>query len=964
MADLDEAAIFNAARKIELPDERQAYLRQACGDDPDTFERVAAMLRVYESERDFLESPPAVLGARIDSAAMMEGLGTVIGRYKLLECIGEGGFAVVYMAAQTEPIQRNVALKIIKLGMDTRQVIARFEAERQALALMDHPGIAKVHDAGATETGRPYFVMQLIRGMPISEYCDRNCVTTEARLRLFLDVCRAVQHAHQKGIIHRDIKPTNVLVALHDGQPVPKVIDFGIAKAMRQRLTERTLFTSYRQIIGTPQYMSPEQAEFSDLDVDTRSDIYSLGVLLYELLTSTTPVRAAELKRMGYDEICRTILHSDPPTPSRRLSTLGDAAGVVASCRQIDPAGLGKLLRGDLDWIVMKALEKDRTRRYETADALALDIQRYLSHEAVRARPPSTAYYLRKFVRKYRRTVIAAGAMLALVLLALLVSVVGLFRLNEQRAIASRQRDRAEENLRLANELIQNVLAPASERLEFVSDGQHVQQVKADLLRQAIAYSDRVLEQLPTDSNAQIGVARLCIQLANLAFLAGGHEDASCRRAIAILDDLVAEFPDDATYRVLLAEAHKALAQLCWAELRWKESSIHYQAEFQLLETLVGQFPDDRTDDDPLVRIHGDLAYALQHHGELAGALEHYRCALSDRDDTGASTRQRYADLLMSLNRFADARQQLEEAMEIVGQTPPESDWDRALNAFWTSIILTEFGKHSICNGKPSEASEFLKRSVGIGQQLSSSLTHSPFGANILGWSYHHLSESLIQSGQFEEAKQATLQSLQAWQSAPGRMPLHNAALAYGRLGELSFVNGDLDEAHANFHEAKRLLERISHELPDEAYCQRRLILLLTHCPDQQFRDPPRAVKLAQRVRTDSNGCHWRCLALCKYRVGAWQEALKSLDKSMQLRGGGDAMDWLLLSMVQWQMDDRAGALQTYTRVQDAITAGQPIFYGEIGVLGFNRLLAEATTTLGLVAEHTPHASGRLAPEP
>src|SRR5437899_560374 len=319
-----------------------------------------------------------------------EKLGTRIGRYKLLEKVGEGGFGVVYVAEQREPVKRKVALKIIKLGMDTRQVVARFEAERQALALMDHPNIAKVLDGGATETGRPYFVMELVRGIKLTDYCDQNHLATSDRLDLFIKVCQAIQHAHQKGIIHRDIKPSNLLVTLHDGVPVPKVIDFGIAKATQGELTEKTLHTQLNQFIGTPAYMSPEQAEMSGLDIDTRSDIYSLDVLLYELLTGKTPFDQKKLLEAGLEGMRQIIRDQEPVRPSTRVSSLqGEERTTTAKRRGADAPRLIHLLRGDLDWIVMKCLEKDRTRRYETANGLAMDIQRYLENEPVIARPPS-----------------------------------------------------------------------------------------------------------------------------------------------------------------------------------------------------------------------------------------------------------------------------------------------------------------------------------------------------------------------------------------------------------------------------------------------------------------------------------------------------------------------------------------------------------------------------------------------
>ncbi|HLO39747.1 MAG TPA: serine/threonine-protein kinase, partial [Phycisphaerales bacterium] len=406
--------VFAGASELNR-EARAAYLDAACKGDTRLRAEVESLLRSHEEAGSFLAAPtadfvPASAAAtqgapaaipRAESQAsqaQFEGPGTRIGNYKLLQQIGEGGFGAVFMAQQEQPVQRKVALKIIKLGMDTRQVVARFEQERQALALMDHTSIAKVLDAGSTASGRPYFVMELVKGEPIVEYCDRHNLDIRSRLELFAQVCAAVQHAHTKGIIHRDIKPSNILVSMQDGRPHAKVIDFGIAKATNATLTEKTLFTEHRQLIGTPEYMSPEQAEGS-LDIDTRTDIYSLGVLLYELLTGTTPFSSNELRSAAYAELQRIIREVDPPVPSTRLSRNSDTIAGIAAHRATEPRKLGLTVRGDLDWIVMKALEKDRQRRYETASSLALDIQRHMAGEAVTAAPPGAAYRVRKFVR-------------------------------------------------------------------------------------------------------------------------------------------------------------------------------------------------------------------------------------------------------------------------------------------------------------------------------------------------------------------------------------------------------------------------------------------------------------------------------------------------------------------------------------------------------------------------------------
>jgi serine/threonine protein kinase len=428
-----EEELFEAARLLPGATERRAFLEQACADDSALRTRVERLLAMEEAADKFFtetfsavkrpEPPLAWLrgpwGAGNGGTVVLgeEPPGTRIGRYELEEKIGEGGCGVVYRAAQKEPVRRQVALKIIKLGMETRSVIARFEAERQALALMDHPNIARVFDAGATSRGSPYFVMELVGGTKITDYCDRHRLGLGERLELFIQVCHAIQHAHQKGVIHGDIKPSNVLVARHDGRPVPKVIDFGIAKATEARLTDQSLFTVYAQLVGTPSYMSPEQAQLGGVDIDTRSDIYSLGVLLYELLAGKTPFDGRGLLAAGLDELRRTLREKEPPRPSARFGTLScEEQAATAAARQMEPLRLAARLRGDLDWIVMRALEKDRRRRYETANGLAMDVERHLNHEPVVARPPSWIYRLQKLVRRNRAVFIAGGAVtLALV---------------------------------------------------------------------------------------------------------------------------------------------------------------------------------------------------------------------------------------------------------------------------------------------------------------------------------------------------------------------------------------------------------------------------------------------------------------------------------------------------------------------------------------------------------------------
>jgi WD40 repeat protein len=466
------------ALALEKPaDLRPAFLDAVCAGDPALRQRLEALLAANDEPDELLpQDPPAVKATiKLDLAeAGDEAVGKTIGRYKVLEKVGEGGCGVVYVAEQTEPVRRRVALKVIKLGMDTKQVIARFEAERQALAMMDHPNIAKVLDAGATETGRPFFVMELVRGIRITEYCDQANLTTKERLELFIKVCQAIQHAHQKGIIHRDIKPSNILVTMHDGVPVPKVIDFGIAKAtVGQTLTDKTLYTQLQQFIGTPAYMSPEQAEMSGLDIDTRSDIYSLGVLLYELLAGSTPFDANELMSQGIDAMRKAIRQKEPMRPSTRVATLkGDLLTTTTKRRSADTSKLLHQLKGDLDWIVMKCLEKDRTRRYETANGLAADLKRHLNNEPVVARPPSAAYNFQKAVRRNKLAFAAAAAVAGALVIGITVS--------SWQAIEAKRARNAEEEQRVAAQTERDNAKTAQAEAERAQQAEKQARLRAD----------------------------------------------------------------------------------------------------------------------------------------------------------------------------------------------------------------------------------------------------------------------------------------------------------------------------------------------------------------------------------------------------------------------------------------------------------------------------------------------------
>jgi serine/threonine protein kinase/tetratricopeptide (TPR) repeat protein len=724
-----EERIF--AEALALPaGERPRFLDQACQGDAGLRQRIEALVQAHESAGGFMAAAAdvALAAAPSDSAEIP---GNRVGRYKLLQKIGVGGCGVVWMAEQEEPVRRRVALKIIKLGMDTKAVIARFEAERQALALMDHPNIARILDAGATDTGRPFFVMELVRGVPITQYCDEYNLPTPARLALFTQVCHAIQHAHQKGIIHRDLKPSNILVTLHDGVPVPKVIDFGIAKATQGRLTDQTLFTAFEQFLGTPAYMSPEQAELSGIDIDTRSDIYSLGVLLYELLTGRPPFDPRSLLQAGLDEIRRIIREVEPPKPSTNLSTLAATDRLmVARLRGTDPARLSLLLRGDLDWIVMKAMEKNRARRYETPTALAADIERHLHDEPVVASPPSSWYRLIKLIRRHR-LVCAAAAAVALALVAgTVVSTWQAVRARRAERAASLERARAEDLLGFMLGDLRAQLAKVDrlDVLEAVGDkamAYFASREARDLDDTTLARHAKALTQIGEIRMAQARYAEATAAFAEAyrraSALAARHphdgemlfergqaeywngfvhwkrgEFAPAAAWLTRYHDtslaLVALDPARPAWRSELAYGQHNLAVLRQERGEFAAARVDFLAELATLEKLLGLNPGDLELRFRIADAHSWLGGLAEQQGDFAEAMKQYVVQTTQLEQL-ASTEPRTArwraelanvlvlqtDIDMATGQFSAAGDRLKEARrlmdELVAYDPSNRRW-------------------------------------------------------------------------------------------------------------------------------------------------------------------------------------------------------------------------------------------------------------------------------------------------